>query len=293
MADAMPTIFTVTASRLLEEDEKAVRRFEEDGAVIVRGVLDGNELKLLEDVFYARLADPETTAPLYAGDERIVQSHGNSARDPLIVRLLAETALADLAARLFRGRPVWYWSEQAWWKKGGAARRTAWHQDLSYVPFAGPGFAVLWIPLDPLPAANALEVVAGSHRRTLYNGSRFDPTDDVAPLFDAGLLPTLPDIEADRGNWPIIGDRLEPGDVLVFHPACLHGGAPAAAGQERRSMSFRFFTDDVVYRPLPSVGDTALAQVQEDRANVLIGNVRSLTPGDPIHRCGSFQRIRA
>jgi hypothetical protein len=34
---------------------------------------------------------------------------------------------------------------------------------------------------------------------------------------------------------------VEPGDVVLFHMATLHGGAPTRAGQRRRTISLRCF----------------------------------------------------
>ena len=63
----------------------------------------------------------------------------------------------------------------------------------------------------------------GSHRQTLYNTSAFDPHDETIPIWEG--LPRLPDIEGDRARWDIVSWAVTPGDLIVFHPAMLHGGA--------------------------------------------------------------------
>lgn len=266
--------------------------FERDGFVMLRGALSDADLDLIEAAFDARLRDAATAAPLYEGDATILQSHGSSIDDPQIARLIDQTPVADIARGLFRGRGVWYWSEQAWLKQGGAARRTPWHQDLSYVPFAGDGFAVLWITLDDLPAENVLEVIRGSHRRTLYNGTLFRPDSETDPLYDEADARRLPEIEQERERWDIVSHDMKRGDVLAFHPACLHGGAPVSPGQRRRAMSFRFFSDDIVYRPLPMVKGADYGKTQEDRRDKLTPGIDRLSPGDPIHGSGIYRQVR-
>jgi ectoine hydroxylase-related dioxygenase (phytanoyl-CoA dioxygenase family) len=54
--------------------------------------------------------------------------------------------------------------------------------------------------------------------------------DAQAKWFPDGSLADLPDIEADRGAWPILGWALEPGDVVCFHMLTLHSSAARIAG---------------------------------------------------------------
>jgi ectoine hydroxylase-related dioxygenase (phytanoyl-CoA dioxygenase family) len=37
--------------------------------------------------------------------------------------------------------------------------------------------------------------------------------------------------------------------VVLFHPGLLHGGGARPGGRPRRTLSIRFFGDDVVYQP--------------------------------------------
>jgi ectoine hydroxylase-related dioxygenase (phytanoyl-CoA dioxygenase family) len=110
---------------------------------------------------------------------------------------------------------------------------------------------VAWICFDAQSAADSLEFVRGSHRGVLYNGSRFELGDDTAPINPTSPLPRLPDIEATRGDWDIVSWPVEPGDLIVFHPATLHGGAPTHPGKRRRTLTLRFFGADAVYDQRP------------------------------------------
>src|SRR5436190_1779911 len=80
-----------------------------------------------------------------------------------------------------------------------------------------------------------LEFVPGSHRGVLHNGFSYDPKqlaeDETAPLFRESDLPRLPAIEADRASWDIVSWAITPGDLVVFHPGLLHGGAPIVQSQ--------------------------------------------------------------
>jgi ectoine hydroxylase-related dioxygenase (phytanoyl-CoA dioxygenase family) len=163
--------------------------------------------------------------------------------------MLEASPIPEIVADLWGSPDVWFMYEQVFLKEGGEARRTPWHQDSSYLTIAGPHLAVVWITFDPLSKADSLEFVRGSHKGRLYNGSRFELGDDTAPLHPGSSLPRLPDIEADRGAWDIVSWAVEPGDLIVFHPAVLHGGAPTRPGMRRRTLTLRFFGEQCVYDP--------------------------------------------
>lgn len=157
--------------------------------------------------------------------------------------MLQRSPIPSMVAELWGSPDVWFMYEQVFLKEGGDTRRTPWHQDSSYLAVAGDDLAVVWITFDPVAADQSLEFVRGSHRGKLYNGSRFELGDDTAPLHPKASLPRLPDIEGDRARWDIVSWGVEPGDVVVFHPALLHGGAATQPGKRRRTLTLRFFGD--------------------------------------------------
>jgi len=201
--------------------------------------------------------------------------------------LLEGTEAADLVASLWPGSDVWFLYEQIFLKEGGESRRTPWHQDSSYLPIGGETIAVMWIPFDSVAKADSLEFVTGSHRGVLYDGSSFDPNDDTAPIYGNGAMPRLPDIEKNRAAFDIVSFACEPGDVVIFHPAILHGGAPTHVGSRRRTLSLRFFGDDAHYASRPSFDDDVAALDQS-----VFGQMRrELADGAPF-RHPYFPKIR-
>jgi ectoine hydroxylase-related dioxygenase (phytanoyl-CoA dioxygenase family) len=178
--------------------------------------------------------------------------------------MLLASPITAIVADLWGSDPVWFMYEQVFLKEGGEARRTPWHQD----------------SFDPVSKADSLEFVKGSHRGRLYNGSRFDIDDDTAPTHPTSSLPRLPDIEADRSAWDIVSWAVEPGDLIVFHPAMLHGGAPTHPGQRRRTLTLRYFGEGAVYDP------------REGGAGPRVSNFHDrMKAGDPF-RHESFLQVR-
>lgn len=228
-------------------DAGALRRsFHEDGVVFMPGALDRQALGAAEECFRWTLANPGPGAgAVLAGTPGVFyQDQANPDAFPAYRKLLLDTPVADIAQLLFGGSDVWLMYEQIWLKDGAATRRTPWHQDLPYLPAAGEDLVVLWINLDPVGRECSLEFVRGSHRGPLFNPTAFNPDDPTASLFDPAEWPALPDIEAAREDFDIVSWAIEPGDVVAFHPAILHGGAPTRADARRRTVSLRFFGED-------------------------------------------------
>jgi ectoine hydroxylase-related dioxygenase (phytanoyl-CoA dioxygenase family) len=259
-----------------------------DGVVHIPQALDAATLAQAKAAFDWSMANKGPLARAFEGGTGLFY---NDLLNPNALSayrtLLEHSPVADVVAALWGARNVWFLYEQIFLKEGGESRRTPWHQDSSYLPIEGESIAVMWIPFDPVPKADSLEFVRASHRGPLYDGSRFEPGDDTAPLYGDGTMPRLPDIEAERGRYDILSWSCAPGDVLVFHPAILHGGAPTHPGGRRRTLSLRFFGSDAVYADRPTVGG--------DDANLddsVFGQMRrQLRRGDPF-RHSYFPQVR-
>ena len=265
--------------------------FREDGVVCVRNALDAQSLALAQAAFEWSLAHPSPAANTYAGGEGTFYQDLANPKAPQAYReLLERSNTADIAAALWGSDSVWFMYEQVFLKEGGQNRRTPWHQDSSYLPIDGSQIAVMWISFDPVTKGDSLEFVRGSHRGVMYDGSRFDPNDDTAPIYGDGSLPRLPNIEAERGRWDILSWAVEPGDVLVFHPGVLHGGAATHDGTRRRTLSLRFFGEDAVYALRPGMSGKQ-RPVDDPEASVFARAAAALSPGDPLRHPG-FPKLR-
>ena len=253
-----------------------------DGAMCLRGVLDEPTLASLLAAWSWSIGNRGPLAsPLIQGQDDGWQDLCNPAALDHYRDVLMQSPLADLTAALWGESDVWFMYEQVFHKTGGAAGRTPWHQDTSYLTVTGEHLLVMWISFETLPANLSLEFVKGSHRRTLFNTSRFDPADPTTPIYDSPAMPRLPPIDARRADYDIISFGVDPGDVVVFHPSTLHGGAPTAPDHPaRRTLSLRFFGRDARYEPRPGPAGPFYPQVQS-----------TLRPGDAF-RHPRFLKLR-
>jgi ectoine hydroxylase-related dioxygenase (phytanoyl-CoA dioxygenase family) len=227
-----------------------VAAFRRDGAVLLKGMLDAAQVATLAAAIDANLADPSPraiTASRTDDGGRFVEDFRNWTRFHGYRRTIMDSRLGEIAAALTGSATIRLHHDHMLTKEAGTQQPTPWHQDQPYYDFDGQQNVSFWIPVDPVPRAASLEFIAGSHlgpwlmpRTFLTNEARW---------FPEGSLAELPDVEADRSSFPIIGWGLEPGDAIAFHMLTLHS-APGSQSR-RRAFSVRCIGDDVRRAPRP------------------------------------------
>ena len=234
-------------ARVTDDDVVAFRR---DGAVCIRGLLNAAELRELHDGIEANLAAPSPRAKIASRPDdpgRFFEDFCNWQHIAAYRRFITDSPLARLAQRLMGSQTVRLYHDHLLVKEPGTRQRTPWHQDQPYYNIEGLQTVSMWIPIDAVPRASTLEFVAGSHLGPWLMPRTF--MDHQAKWFPEGSLADLPDIEADRDAFPIIGWEVAPGDFVCFHMLTLHAAAGFAGPGRRRVFSLRFLGDDVRHAP--------------------------------------------
>ncbi|KKC27299.1 phytanoyl-CoA dioxygenase family protein [Sphingomonas sp. SRS2] len=223
-------------------------RFALDGAVVLRNILDGDQVAMLRKGIDANLAAPSHRVKTASGPEdpgRFVEDFRNWQRIPEYRELIFSSRLAEAAADLMQSSTARLHHDHMLTKEAGTLQRTPWHQDQPYYNIDGRQNVSFWIPADPIPREATLEFVAESHLGPWLMPRSFMAKQ--ANWFPEGTLADLPDIEADRARHRILGWALEPGDAVAFHMLTLHSSAGSA--RRRRVFSVRFVGDDARHAP--------------------------------------------
>jgi len=264
-----------------------------DGVVYISKALDQRGIEAAEGAFRWTLSHPGPGARyvLAGRPGAFFQDHANPNAITAYRSLLCETPLSKLVADVLGTQNLWLLYEQIWLKEGCETLPTPWHQDLPYVPMSGEHLATVWLTLDPVRKDKSLEFVRGSHRGPLFNPTAFNATDSTAAMFEAGVWPPLPDIESKREQYDIVSWAVEPGDVIIFHPAILHGGAPTCSGEKRRTISLRFFGDHAycAERPEKGVAEVDRLLVEQDTSDPM-RQMAKLQPGT-LFRHPGFHKV--
>lgn len=222
--------------------------FAADGAVCVRGAFTADEVALAEAAIEAVLADLSPTAKRASADDdgAFVEDFCRWGDVPAMERLARTSAAAAIAGALVGASTVRLFHDHVLVKEAGTRQRTPWHQDLPYYNVDGRQLVSMWMPVDPVPRASSLELVAGSHLGPWYMPRSF--LDDQAKWFPEGSLAELPEID---DSHRILSWDLEPGDAVFFHMLSLHAAPGFPGPGRRRVLSLRFLGDDAVHAPRP------------------------------------------
>lgn len=239
--------FATVPARCLSAEE--IRRYQEDGVVMIRQAIDPNWLKLIESglekarremSLQGRFMSRKTAG--YQMDT-FLWKHVDEIRDAIYYG-----PFAHWAQQLMGSEQVRFFYDQMFVKEPGTDAPTPWHQDLSFWPIRGEQITSFWIPLDPVTReSSGLMYVRGSHQWP----QRFKAIspDYVAAIIDE-QMDDIPDINAKPEQYELLDWEMQPGDILMFHPLTLHGSyGNQHRTRSRRALALRWTGDDVVWAP--------------------------------------------
>lgn len=209
------------------------RAFDDDGYLIVRGLLPAEEVRFLLDTFMAMHAGgpipgcftPKPPAEANGDPLKVYPRMLHPHRVNLVaLRYLLDPRLAAILTELFGEEPLA--TQSMLYFKPAGARGQALHQDNFYLKVEPGTCIAAWVALDPADRENGgLEVVPGTHRMDLFCPEEAD----LEQSFTREYVPLPPGLAA-------VPVDLAPGDVLFFNGSLVHGSGPnRSADRFRRS----------------------------------------------------------
>ncbi|HUB84463.1 MAG TPA: phytanoyl-CoA dioxygenase family protein [Rhizomicrobium sp.] len=222
--------------------------FQRDGAVCLRGMVSPSDLENLRDGIDANLAHPSPRAKIANGPDdpgRFIEDFRCWPENTRYRSFIFDSGIGEAAAMLMQSQTARLYHDHMLTKEAQTQQKTPWHQDQPYYNIEGMQNCSFWIPVDRVERSATLEFVAGSHKGPWLMPRSF--MDNQAKWFPPGSLQELPDIEARRSDYPVLGWALEPGDIVCFHMLALH--ASGGTTNRRRVFSLRFLGDDIVHEP--------------------------------------------
>jgi ectoine hydroxylase-related dioxygenase (phytanoyl-CoA dioxygenase family) len=219
--------------------------YDRDGVVRLKGIFPSDWFEFLANAIENAMKSPGIHAEEYSrsGQGRFFGDLEMALRISEFRRFALESPAAEIAGRMMGASRVNFFYDQLLVKEPGTEERTPWHQDQPYWAVAGRQVCSLWLPIDPVAEDVSPEYISGSHLWPEFNPYHFA---DGTPYKDTGL-PALPDIDAERGKYPIVRFALEPGDCLVFQAMIVHGSPGNKSRYRRRAVSTRWTGDDARY----------------------------------------------
>ena len=263
---------TNETSRVVSDQQRET--FAADGVVKIKNAVDASWVERLLAV-----ADRELVAPGQwvtdtnpgATIDRLFTSRYLWPHDETIRRFVFDSGIAALVGDLLGSTSMRLYFDHTLVKEPQTQALTPWHQDIPYWPFLGHQIASAWVALTSSTVEeSSLEFIRGSHNQnTYYAPESFDSSGGWTDDFEGERVP---DINAARVDYDIVGFDVEPGDALIFSAWTLHG-APGNNGPKRRAaFSTRWLGDDALWSPHPGSDPT----ITQDDVSVEPGTY----PGD-------------
>ncbi|PRC91766.1 phytanoyl-CoA dioxygenase family protein [Solimicrobium silvestre] len=227
-----------------------IESFQRDGAVCIRRLFTPDEVALLESGIEENLRAPSTRSKIASKADdpgRFFEDFSNWQEIDAYQRFIVHSRVGSVAAQLMQSDTARLYHDHLLVKEPNTRQKTPWHQDQPYYNIEGRQNCSMWMPVDPVTREATLEFVGGSHLGPWLMPRTF--LDNQAKWFPEGSLTALPDIDADRSAWNILGWALEPCDAVFFHMLTLHGANGVGSARRRRVFSVRFLGDDVRHAP--------------------------------------------
>jgi len=253
---------SIDASKIpqFDADQADIGRFQRDGVVLLKGAF-GDWVDVLRSGLQRNLDNPQQFAfPCESNPQgepgRFFDSYCNWQLIPEYLDFVSHSCAASMAGQFMGATRAQFFHEHAFIKTPGTQRATPWHQDLPYYCVDGVKTASVYVSLDYADTDVAVRFVKGSHRwnKLFYPRVFLDGKDFEDSSLDPGME-SVPDIDANPGDYDITAWSLEPGDAIIFDFRTLHGTGDAEIKSLRRAFSTRWMGDDVRY--CERIGETS------------------------------------
>jgi ectoine hydroxylase-related dioxygenase (phytanoyl-CoA dioxygenase family) len=249
--------------RDVTQDEKA--QFLRDGVVCLRRIVAPECIGVITEGMEELRGTPSAYATVVsAGDLYMYIDQMPSLHNARLRQVALESGVANVAKQLLAAKQLRWVYDQLFYKGSGPVAETPWHQDTAYGFLHGMDVIRLWIPVDPVPRETTIEVVRASHLWNVeYATTTFKALEDnkesaSTSKFDylakqAETLPAVPDIEARRESFDIVGHAVEPGDVVAFNYHILHhAGSGLNPHSKRRALAVLYADEQVSMKRRPN-----------------------------------------
>ena len=229
-------------------DKKKIHLYQEKGVVFLHNIINKYWLDKLKSGIKKNFLSPSKYKCVYEkldNNELFYDDYCNWQKISEYKDFLFNSGIAKIASQLMKSNKVNLFHEHVLIKEPGSKKRTPWHQDQSYYCVEGKQNISFWIPLDKIPKDTSPEFIANSHKWTeKYLPTKFLGEDyyHVDKEFKK-----IPDIEKNKETYNILSYKLNPGDVIAFNFATVHGAPGNKNKITRRAFSARFTGDDAQY----------------------------------------------
>ena len=240
--DAVKSAARIWTDPMPEGCDEQVRFFQEQGFLIMRSVLGGDELDELDRELHRLAQNHDKVANIREGFD--LEPNQDPTREvPTFRKIGGITDTSDAFRRLcghprivnmlhaIMGDTLELYRDVCMMKAASVGREKPWHQDSSYWPWEPMSLVCAMTALDDAtPENGCLQVIPGSHHKALQH-------------YGGELMVDLDNEMQSRTCYV----PLKPGDTLLFHSLLLHASEPNRSDQDRRVCILAYKTPKVSF----------------------------------------------
>ena len=213
------------------------KSLQNEGVVVLNNVINKHWLKKLQIGIQKNFSDPSKYKCVYEkinNKELFYDDYCNWKRILEYKDFLFNSGIANIASQLMNSKKVNLFHEHVLIKESGSKKQTPWHQDQSYYCVEGRQNVSFWIPLDKILKNTCPEFIRNSHKWT----QKFLPTKFIGESYEHidKEFEKIPDIENNRKKYNIASYELNPGDIIAFNFATVHGAPGNKSDKHKKSI---------------------------------------------------------
>lgn len=225
---------------MIEKLENYSKKLFEDGFVIIKALLDKNDLELLGSAINSNINSPSPFCRVMESEKKgkFFMDFNNWKRLPLVNQMCCLPKIIDLVTGLTKSKKCWLFHDHILVKYENSSP-TPIHHDRPYYIFKGDLNLSVWMTPDKVPANSGLIFFRGTHKlNKLFMPKSFNGGGDIAKNSEGFEL-----IEEVEKNFDAVSFDMNPGDALVFFNNTVHASHPHKSKTTRRALSVRFLLD--------------------------------------------------
>ena len=214
-------------SQILNDNE--IKKFNEDGAIFLKGKFEKNWIKKLKVGISKAKANPSPRFTNHTKDQNLpsyLEDFWTWNLHEEFTDFVYNSPTAKIASELLKAKRINLVMDNWFFREAGSKSKPPFHHDISYFDFEG-SMCVLWLPLEPVNKQDGIAWVKGSHLwNKLFLRTRFNDghkVDGVAGVVNGKKYEITPDILKNKNNYEFLEWDLEVGDCVYFDIRTLHG----------------------------------------------------------------------
>ena len=229
-------------------NKKDIDNYQRDGVVLLKNAISKEWLDILAKGIKKNFKNPSKYKCVYEkknNKELFYDDYCNWQRIKEYKKFFFNSNISFIASQLMKSTKVNIFHEHVLVKEPGAKKKTPWHQDQSYYCVEGRQNISFWIPINKISKNTSPEFILRSHKwsqkflPTKFFGDSYKHTDNE--------FEKIPNIDDNKNDYSIKSYELNPGDIIGFNFATIHGAPGNKNDRSRIAFSARFTGEDARY----------------------------------------------